>query len=90
MNNVRYFDAPASQTAFKVTLDCCYERIVYGGAIIGIAAKNDNVADEINSYHLWCHTCDPQKTLIPITEDEYVEKLNYVSLTLRTTQKYPA
>lgn len=73
MEKISYFSVPEWKAVFKVTEDCCFEKVVYGGPIIGVAGKIDQDGDKLNSWDLLCYTCNPDLEILPIDEEEYQE-----------------
>ena len=73
MKKVRFFDVPQWGAVFKVQEDCCFEKVVYNGTIVGISAKNDQEGDFPNSWNLWCYNCNPGIKIIPISEHRFLE-----------------
>jgi hypothetical protein len=80
MNQVLFFDAPEVQTAFKVTPDCCIERVVYGGVPthIGINAINDNEGNDLNSDNYACPECGVPFKMHRISHHDYQKKYDFV------------
>lgn len=79
MNDILYFDAPELQTAFKVTLDCCVERVVYGGVFPDINATNDNAGNDLNSDNYACPECGVPFDMHRISRHDYQKKYDYVN-----------
>lgn len=73
MKNIRYFDVPQWGAVFKVQEDCCFEKVVYDGKILGVTEKNDEEGDFPNSYNLWCCNCNPGIKIIPISQQRFLE-----------------
>jgi len=71
--NKLYFLVPAQKAAFEVTEDCCYEKVVYDGKVVGITGKIDSIGDSFNSWDLQCYDCNPKLEIIPIDAQKYFE-----------------
>lgn len=75
----KFYYAPAENAVYRVQEDCCFTRVVFGGEQIGVSAKNDQEGDPVNSWDLLCYDCDDSITLLPTTEEFYLNKLYLVN-----------
>lgn len=76
MQKISYYSVPTWKAVFKVTADCCFEKVVYDGTEIGIGGKLDQEGDIINSWDLLCYSCNPKLTIIPISSSQYYQYRN--------------
>lgn len=79
VEKIRYFKVPEWKAVFKVTEDCCFEKVVYEGTVIGVTGKIDQDGDLLNSWDLLCYTCNPDLEILPIDEEQY-QKLRVATI----------
>lgn len=76
-NEYAYRLVPQWNAAFKIKKNCCYDKIIYQGAEIGLAPKMDRENELIGI--LLCCIFDPQLEILELSESDYLAILNQVN-----------